>query len=67
MSTYEVTRHIRSVVNLGEACEIHGIRFQPVVPFQSEHGVSCQRGSRAIRSGKRQTNLIVTCFQWWMP
>jgi hypothetical protein len=44
MSTYEVTRHIRSVVNLGEACEIHGIRFQPVVPFQSEHGVLVSEG-----------------------
>lgn len=44
MSTYEVTRHIRSVVNLGEACDIHGIRFQPVVPFQSEHGVLVSEG-----------------------
>jgi hypothetical protein len=36
MSTYKITRIIRAAIHLGEACEVDGVRFEPVVPFQSD-------------------------------
>jgi hypothetical protein len=39
MSTYTVTRLIRSGLNLGESCEIAGIAFDPIEPFRAEEGL----------------------------
>jgi hypothetical protein len=37
MSTYKITRLIRSAVRLTEPCEINGILFDPGIPFRSEY------------------------------
>jgi hypothetical protein len=39
VSTYKVTRLIRSAINLGAPCKIDGIEFLPVEPFKPEEGL----------------------------
>jgi hypothetical protein len=36
MSTYKISRIIQSAIWLSETCEVDGIRFEPVVPLESD-------------------------------
>jgi hypothetical protein len=39
LSRYTITRLIRLAIHLGDACEIDGIRFEPIEPFRSEEAL----------------------------
>jgi hypothetical protein len=39
LSTYTITRLIRAALRLGDACEVDGIRLEPIVPFISDQAL----------------------------
>ena len=66
MSTYTITRLIRVALRLGDACEVDGIRLEPIVPFMSDQALVSER-FEPRPTVKHRTSSTDICFQRWMP
>jgi len=67
VSTYTVTRLIRSAINLGASCEIDGIEFEPVEPFKPDQGLLVSAHVEAVGFRSALDLLTGTCWSSRMP